>query len=70
MDKVQMEELTSQNSNHAFSLHACTLLTTFHSTVALKISGTFKNVKVKNVPGHAISVQNPSALLITGGLFA
>lgn len=34
-------------------------------TIALKISGTFTNVKVKNVPGHAFSVQNPAALTIS-----
>ncbi|CAG7846073.1 Endo-polygalacturonase Short=PG; AltName: Full=Pectinase; Flags: Precursor [Serendipita indica DSM 11827] len=34
-------------------------------TVELKISGSFTNVKVINVPGHAFSVQNPSALTIS-----
>lgn len=34
-------------------------------TVYLKHSGTFKNVVVKNVPGHAFSVHNPAALTIS-----
>ncbi|KAG8806635.1 hypothetical protein FRC18_006001, partial [Serendipita sp. 400] len=34
-------------------------------TVALKHSGTFTNVKVINVPGHAFSVQNPAALTVS-----
>lgn len=35
--------------------------------MALSHSGTFENVIVKNVPGHAFQVHNPAALTITGG---